>query len=181
MPIRRAVGVMPALSAAAWAAEPVMARPRRLARGFTLIELLVVLLIGGILASVATLAITRNPHTALLEDGRRLALLFESASEEAQIRTRPVAWEPTADGYRFAVRAGDNWRTLNDELLGPRKWEAAVTGVTIRYGAPGGGGELATRLMFGIESLDPAVVVTLHSDNGDVSVVGTGNGRYGVR
>lgn len=61
------------------------------ARGFTLLEMMVVLVIAGLLVSLASVSLTRNPRTDLNEQVQRLALLFESASDEAQVRARPIA------------------------------------------------------------------------------------------
>ncbi|CAJ6806506.1 general secretion pathway protein H [Burkholderia pseudomallei] len=83
----------------------------RRARGFTLLEMLVVLVIAGILVSVASLTLRRNPRTDLREEAQRIALLFETAGDEAQVRARPIAWRATEHGFRFDIRTGDGWRT----------------------------------------------------------------------
>src|SRR6478752_8291482 len=101
--------------------------------GFTLLEMLVVLVIAGLLVSLASLQLTRNPRTDLNEEAQRLALLFESAGDEAQVRARPIAWQPFDGGFRFDLRTEDGWRPLRDDLLKPRQWEGGVTGVTIDY------------------------------------------------
>jgi len=160
------------------------ARPRRAARsraaGFTLLEMLVVLLIAGILISVASLTLTRNPRTDLNEEAQRLALLFESAGDEAQVRARPIAWQPTDGGFQFEVRTGDGWRPLRDDLLGPRHWEGGVTGVSISY--PGAGNDTrVSRVVFGTEAVDVPVEVTLISAVGRATIVSTGSGRFEVR
>ncbi|QGZ62780.1 GspH/FimT family pseudopilin [Paraburkholderia acidisoli] len=157
-------------------------RPRTPARaaGFTLLEMLVVLLIAGLLVSLASLSLTRNPRTDLNEEAQRLALLFESAGDEAQVRARPIAWQPLSGGFRFDVRTEDGWRPLRDDLLGPRRWDGGVTGVAITY--PGGGDDTrASRLVFGTEAVDVPVQVTLYSAAGRATIVGTGTGRYEVR
>lgn len=166
------------------AARRVRARPGPAAgsraAGFTLIEMLVVLLIAGILISLASLTLTRNPRTDLNEEAHRLALLFESAGDEAQVRSRPIAWTPTNGGFQFDVRSGDGWRTLRDDLLGPRRWEGGVTGVAISY--PGAGNDTeASRIVFGTEAVDVPVEVTLYSAVGTATIVGTGSGRFEVR
>jgi general secretion pathway protein H len=154
------------------------ARPAREA-GFTLLEMLVVLVIAGLLVSLASISLTRNPRTDLREEAQRLALLFESASDEAQVRARPIAWEPVAGGFRFDVRTEDGWRPLQrDQLLRERQWEGGVTDVSIDYP----GSDLhPDRLVFGAESIGAAVTITLYSAVGRATIVGTGNGRYEVR
>lgn len=149
------------------------------AAGFTLLEMLVVLVIAGLLVSLASVSITRNPRTDLKEEAQRLALLFESASDEAQVRARPIAWQPVAGGYRFDVRTDEGWRPLQrDELLRERHWEGGITDVAIDYP----GSDLHPgRIVFGVESIGAAVTVTLFSAVGRVTIVGTGNGRFEVR
>ncbi|WP_428983370.1 GspH/FimT family pseudopilin [Paraburkholderia diazotrophica] len=148
-------------------------------RGFTLLEMLVVLVIAGLLVSLAALTMTRNPRTDLNEEAQRLALLFESAGDEAQVRARPIAWLPVEGGFRFDIHTNDGWRPLrDDDLLGPRQWEGGVTGVAIDY--PGSDTH-SERIVFGTESIDTPVQVTLFSPVGRATIVGTGNGRYEVR
>lgn len=146
--------------------------------GFTLLEMLVVLVIAGLLVSLASIAMTRNPRTDLNEEAQRLALLFESAGDEAQVRARPIAWQPFDSGFRFDMHTEDGWRPLRDDLLGPRRWEGGVTSVAIDY--PGSDVH-PSRVVFGTESIDTPVQVTLFSAAGQATIVGTGNGRYEVR
>jgi general secretion pathway protein H len=151
---------------------------RARAAGFTLLEMLVVLVIAGLLVSLAAMSLTRNPRTDLNEQAQRLALLFESAGDEAQVRARPIAWQPVGGGYRFDIRTDDGWRPLRDNLFLPRRWEGGVTDVSIDYP----GSDLRPdRVVFGVESIDVPVTVTLYSAAGRATIVGTGNGRYEVR
>ncbi|MFM0168907.1 GspH/FimT family pseudopilin [Paraburkholderia sediminicola] len=147
------------------------------AAGFTLLEMLVVLVIAGLLVSLTALTMTRNPRTDLNEEAQRLALLFESAGDEAQVRARPIAWQPLDGGFRFDQRTEDGWRPLRDDLLGPRRWEGGVTGVSISY--PGSDAQ-PSRIVFGTEAIDVPVQITLFSAAGSATIVGTGNGRYEV-
>src|ERR1700754_4573492 len=147
-------------------------------RGFTLLEMMVVLVIVGLLVSLASLSLTRNPRTDLNEEAQRLALLFESAGDEAQVRARPIAWMPLENGFRFDIHTEHGWRTLPADLLGPRNWEGGVTVVSIN--CPGSDKQ-GDRIVFGTESIDTPVTVTLYSGVGSATIVGTGNGRYEVR
>jgi general secretion pathway protein H len=153
-------------------------RTHRAHDGFTLLEMLVVLVIAGLLVSLASLAVTRNPRADLHEEAQRLALLFESASDEAQVRARPIAWQPQNGGFRFDIRTSDGWRPLRDDLFRPRRWDGGVTGVSIVY--PGSDAH-PSRIVFGTESIDAPLQVTLFSTAGEATIVGTGNGRYEVR
>lgn len=153
--------------------------PRASAGGFTLLEMLVVLVIVGVLVSVAALAMRGNPRTDLREQAERLALLFETAGDEAQVRAHPLAWQADAHGYRFLIRTDDGWRPLpQDDLLRPRAWEGGVNGAQIDYT---GSDTHASQVVFGTESLDTPVRVTLYSAAGAAAIVGTGDGRYEVR
>jgi general secretion pathway protein H len=140
--------------------------------------MLVVLVIAGLLVSLASLQLTRNPRTDLNEEAQRLALLFESAGDEAQVRARPIAWQPIDGGFRFDIRTEDGWRPLRDELLRPRQWEGGVTGVSIQFLDSD---KTAGRLVFGTEAIDSPMEITLFSAVGRVTIVGSGNGRYQVR
>ena len=146
--------------------------------GFTLLEMLVVLVIAGLLVSLASVKLTRNPRTDLNEEAQRVALLFESAGDEAQVRARPIAWLPVDGGFRFDVRTEDGWRPLRDDLLRERRWEGGVTGVTIQYA---NSDQTAGRVVFGTEAIDTPMEITLVSATGSATIVGTGNGRYQVR
>jgi general secretion pathway protein H len=151
---------------------------RKSSRGFTLIEMLVVLMIAGLLIAVVALAPSRNKRTDLNEEAQRLATLLESADDEAQVRSASIAWEPVDGGYRFFQRAENGkWLPLNDDVLGPHRWDTEVTGVSIHY--TGGAG--IQRVVFGDESIEVPVTITLHSGAVSLLVVGTGIGNFAVR
>jgi general secretion pathway protein H len=149
------------------------------ARGFTLIEMLIVLVIGGLLVGLASLTLARNPRTDLIEQARRLALIFETAGDEAQLRAAPLEWLPVNGGYRFMVRTGSGWRPVNDDLLGPKRWAETVSSVAIRYSGDEDGKRSKT-LIFGTESISQPVSVTLYGAAGSITIASNGNGRFDV-
>lgn len=59
-----------------------------------------------------------------------------------------------------------------------RDWDGGVTGAAIDY--PGSDTH-TDAVVFGTESIDVPVRVTLYSAVGSATIVGTGNGRYEVR
>ena len=149
------------------------------AQGFTLLEVLVVLAIGGLLVGLASLTLTRNPRSDLLEQAQRLALVFETAGDEAQLRNAPVMWEPINGGYRFDVRTGGQWTPIVDSLLGPQRWQVPLTGVAVRY--PGERDDRdSNRLVFGTESISRPARVVLYSDVGTMTLQTDGSGRFEV-
>ncbi|KVN33363.1 type II secretion system protein GspH [Burkholderia pyrrocinia] len=155
------------------------ARGNRRAAGFTLLEMLVVLMIVGLLVAVVTLAPSRNRRTDLAEEAQRLASLLESAGDEAQVRSTPIAWQPVGGGYRFVQRTESGaWSPMTDDLFRARRWGTAVTGVTVRYT---GGGEPIARVVLGDESIDVPVTITLSSGDARLLVVGTGIGNFVVQ
>ncbi|WP_176060813.1 type II secretion system minor pseudopilin GspH [Paraburkholderia sp. BCC1876] len=157
-----------------------LTRPaRHTQRGFTLLEMMVVLLIVGLLVAVVTLAPSRNRRTDLAEEAQRLASLLESAGDEAQVRSSPMAWQPIAGGYRFYRRTEDGaWKPVADDLFGPHRWSTEVTGVSVRYT---GSNEPVSRVVFGDESIGVPVTITLSSEGVRLLVVGTGIGNFVVR
>ncbi|GAB2916137.1 GspH/FimT family pseudopilin [Paraburkholderia jirisanensis] len=148
-------------------------------RGFTLLEMLVVLMIAGILLAAVALVPTRNRRSDLNEEAQRLATMLESADDEAQVRSAPIAWQPVNGGYEFLQRvAGGAWRPMTDDLLKPHRWGTDVTGVAIRYA---GSGESTSRVIFGDESVNVPVTVTLISGQEELKVVSTGVGNFAVQ
>jgi general secretion pathway protein H len=66
-------------------------------------------------------------------------------------------------------------------LLLPRPWGTEIDRVTIRYPGVEGSSGHADRMVFGVEAIDAATVVTLYGPSAQVSIVSTGNGRYAVQ
>jgi len=152
---------------------------RQQCAGFTLIEMLVVLMIAGLLIAVVTLAPARNRRTGLDEEAQRLATMLESADDDAQIRSASIAWQPIEGGYAFYERTESGaWRPLADDLLKPYHWGTEVTGVAIHYT---GSGDSIARVVFGDESINVPVTVTLSSGDVRLQVVSSGVGNFAVQ
>ena len=89
-----------------------LARP---AWGFTLIEVMVVLSLLAIMAQGCALSLgalaSRDADRAV--EALRARLAF--AAERAWVRGQPLAFERTAEGYRFLARVGDgHWQAITD-------------------------------------------------------------------
>lgn len=99
------------------------------AGGFTLIELVVILLLLTVILGMVGINLTRNDADLLKEEGDRLALLLQSAQEEAIMQARAYAFAPAADGYRF-LRMDERGKLkpiATGDLLSPRQLTARVS------------------------------------------------------
>ena len=99
------------------------------AGGFTLIELVVILLLLTVILGMVGINLTRNDADLLKEEGDRLALLLQSAQEEAIMQARAYAFAPAADGYRF-LRMDERGKLAPiaaGDLLAPRQLTARVS------------------------------------------------------
>nr|WP_315592925.1 prepilin-type N-terminal cleavage/methylation domain-containing protein [uncultured Cupriavidus sp.] len=151
--------------------------PHRRTRGFTLLELLVVMVIAGIVISLVAVNATPNDRGRVLDDGQRIARLFELAQEDAQLGARPLAWEGDASGWRFLESTPQGWVPMRADVFAPGRWRVQLDGaVVVQGGRQPGSGPL--RLVFGRELIDEPQRLVLTRGDIRVDVTGDGTGRY---
>ncbi|QET03373.1 MULTISPECIES: prepilin-type N-terminal cleavage/methylation domain-containing protein [Cupriavidus] len=146
-------------------------------RGFTLLELLVVMVIAGIVISLVAVNASPNERGRILDDGQRIARLFELAQEEAQLGARPIAWEGNSSGWRFLEATPQGWQPMRTDVFAPGRWRLAMDSVAIVEGGRSGGNGIF-RLVFGRELVDGPQRLVLVRGPIRVEVTGDGSGRY---
>ncbi|WP_446513623.1 hypothetical protein, partial [Photobacterium sp. DNB22_13_2] len=72
---------------------------------------------------------TPNPRSQLNDDAQKMARLIELGQEEAQLTSRPVAWEGDAQGWRFYESTPNGWRLLTRDVLAPGHWRQGMDSV----------------------------------------------------
>jgi len=150
--------------------------PRGAERGFTLIELLVVLAIVGVLSVVVSLSMTPDPRREASTEASRLALLLESAVQEAQWRGRAIAWSADAAGYRF-WHADDpmRWQPIvEDEIFRPRPLADGINVAEVEV--DGQQLPLGELLSFAPTTM-PLFRITLHAEQGALILRSLPNGK----
>jgi general secretion pathway protein H len=102
-------------------------------RGFTLIEILVVLVIMGIVATSVSLSFTRDESALLSETSDRLALLLQSAHDDAILTGKPIAWSEEGGSYQFWRPYKDEWKPIEtDELFHQRQLPERISMLELR-------------------------------------------------
>lgn len=106
--------------------------------GFTLIEVLVVLLIIGVMLGVVGVNLMRDSTDTVHEEADRLAMLLQTAQQEAILQGQLFAFASSDSGYRF-LRLDDKGRLspVKDDLLRSRELPPGVKIASVRL--DGGG------------------------------------------
>ncbi|UXY14362.1 GspH/FimT family pseudopilin [Chitiniphilus purpureus] len=112
--------------------RPVLAPAAK--RGFTLIEILVALALVGIVLGLAMVRFDLSDGQTMERESQRLALLFESARDEAIAGGRAIAWSSDGSGYQFWTLDDRNvWQALpSHEVLKPRELPPGMRVLAIR-------------------------------------------------
>lgn len=151
----------------------------QLSRGFTLLELLVVMVIVGITLGAVSFNAIPSEQQVLQNDAQRIALLLQSARDEAILRNRPVAFEADSVAYRFLVRENNSWQTLDgDELLRERQFKRSPISLSIM--PPMADQKATLHIIFGREPVGIPFVLTLAIGNTQVSIHADGIGHFVV-
>lgn len=153
-----------------------------LQRGFSLLEVLVVIAIIGIVTGTIGLGVgAARDARGLQEDGARLAQLFSVAHAQARRSGESVAWQYSAQGYRFLqIPGGRVWpagetrlRTFDESSpLRAREWSADRP-VQVRIDPP-------APAFFTDEWISGPQHVELHDGLNSVRLVRAGDGQYRV-
>jgi general secretion pathway protein H len=152
---------------------------RRASRGFTLLEVLVVMVIVGITLGAVSFNAMPNDQKVLQNDAQRIALLLQSARDEAIVRNHPIAFEAEADRYRFLIFQDNKWITLKqDDLLREREFKHSPVTFTIR--PPSADQSTPLRIIFGREPVGIPFILTLAVGDAQVAIHADGIGHFFV-
>ncbi|HUW00298.1 MAG TPA: type II secretion system minor pseudopilin GspH [Gallionella sp.] len=152
---------------------------RQRSQGFTLLELLVVMVIVGITLGAVSFNAMPSERQELKNDAQRVALLLQSARDEAIVRDHPIAFEAEPDSYRFLIFKDNKWQPLqNDELLRERKFKRAP--VSFSISPPSAEQTTPLRIIFGREPVGIPFALTLAVDDAQVVIRADGIGHFSV-
>jgi general secretion pathway protein H len=152
---------------------------RRLSSGFTLLELLVVMVIVGITLGAVSFNAMPSERQVLQNDAQRIALLLQSARDEAIVRNRPIAFEADADRYRFLLFGDGKWQALQqDDMFREREFKRSPVRFTVS--PPSAEQTTPLRIIFGREPVGAPFVLTLAVGDSQVAIHADGIGHFTV-
>jgi general secretion pathway protein H len=159
--------------------EALRGNATRLPRGFSLLELLIVIVIVGITLGVATLNALPSGRQLLQDDAKRVALLLQTARDEAILRNRLIAFEVDSDSYRFVQFDGYKWEPIgDDDMLRERKFKQSPVQISINPSLTAGA--IPLRIVFGREPVGTPFILTLAKGESKVSIRADGIGHFVV-
>ena len=94
-------------------------------RGFTLVEILIVIVIVGLLAGIAVLAIGNDPQRQLRQEAQRALAVLQMAADEAMLEGREYGLVIDPQGYQVVE--------FNEQQ---RHWQASSTDAFARHRLP---------------------------------------------
>ncbi|MBI3229029.1 MAG: GspH/FimT family pseudopilin [Burkholderiales bacterium] len=137
------------------------------------------MVIVGIMLGAVTINAMPSQRQALQREAQRVALLLQSARDEAIVRNRLVAFEADSEHYRFLLREKGEWQPIpKDNVLRERAFELQPMNLSIEPALPEGSNPL--RITFGREPVDKPFVLTLNVGENTVSVRADGVGHFTV-
>ncbi len=145
--------------------------------GFTLLELMVVMAIIGLMMGVVSFNAMPSERQQLQREAERIALLLQSARDEAIVRNRQIMFEAEGQSYHFRMRDNGQWVAIpRDDLLKDRAFERPNIRLTMQP-APQDG---SSRIIFGREPVDKPFVLTLSSGEVFAAIHADGIGHFSV-
>jgi general secretion pathway protein H len=137
------------------------------------------MVIVGITLGAVSFNAMPSERQVLQNDAQRIALLLQSARDEAIVRDHPIAFEADSDRYRFLIFENNEWQPLKqDELLREREFKRAP--VTLTITPPSAGQTTPLRIIFGREPVGIPFVMTLGVGDNQVAIRADGIGHFAV-
>lgn len=137
------------------------------------------MVIAGITLGAVSFNAMPSDRQVLQNEAQRIALLLQSARDEAIVRNRPVAFEAEADRYRFLIFEDRKWQALeHDDLLREREFKRAP--VTFLIDPPAVSPPPPLRIIFGREPVGVPFDLTLAVDTARVVIHADGIGHFTV-
>ncbi len=137
------------------------------------------MVIVGITLGAVSFNAMPSERQVLQNDAQRIALLLQSARDEAIVRNRPVAFEADANSYRFLLLENNIWQTfVGDELLRERQFKRSPVSLSII--PPAADQSAPLRIIFGREPVGIPFVLTLAVGDTQVAIHADGIGHFVV-
>lgn len=138
-----------------------------------------VLVIVGITLGAVSLNAMPSEHQVLQNDAQKIALLLQTARDEAIVRNRLIAFEADSQGYRFLILQNNAWKPLlDDDLLRQRQFK--LPPVTLSIVPPPVDQSGSFHVIFGREPVGTPFVLTLAAGDNEVAIRADGVGHFVV-